>query len=132
MSNEQPDPQRRDVQALAFTQLVLLVEDDQSIARVLRFALSQVGLRVQHVTNGEQAVMQLETEIPDAVVLDLGLPDRRSSSVLAWLKARRDEGSRTPIWVVTSALDPDEADRLYGPFGAPFLAKPFDPWDLVR
>ena len=36
-----------------------------------------------------------------------------------------------PVWVVISALDRQEATRLYGPLGTRFLAKPFDPWELV-
>lgn len=108
---------------------MLVIEDDDSVARVLRLCLSAVGFDVAAVRTGEQALRVAEVEPIDAVVLDLGLPDSLGGAVLAWL--RRPGGSGGPPWVIISALDREEAARRYGPLGT-FLAKPFDPWDLVR
>jgi DNA-binding response OmpR family regulator len=108
---------------------VLVIEDDDSVARVLRLCLSAVGFDVAAVRTGEEALRVAEVEPIDAVVLDLGLPDSLGGAVLAWL--RRLGRSGGPPWVIISALDREEAARRYGPLGT-FLAKPFDPWDLVR
>lgn len=108
---------------------VLVIEDDDSVARMLHLCLSVVGFDVAAVRTGEEALHVAEAELIDAVVLDLGLPDSRGGAVLAWL--RRLGRSGGPPWVVISALDREEAAKRYGPLGS-FLAKPFDPWDLVR
>lgn len=107
---------------------MLVIEDDDSVARVLRLCLSAVGFDVAAVRTGEEALRVAEVEPIDAVVLDLGLPDSLGGAVLAWL--RRLGRSGGPPWVIISALDREEAARRYGPLGT-FLAKPFDPWDLV-
>jgi DNA-binding response OmpR family regulator len=108
---------------------VLVIEDDHGVARTLHLCLTAVGFDVAAVRTGEEALHVAQTEPIDAVVLDLGLPDSRGGAVLAWL--RRLGRSDGPPWVVISALDREEAARRYGPLGS-FLAKPFDPWDLVR
>jgi two-component system OmpR family response regulator/two-component system response regulator QseB len=67
-----------------------------------------------------------------AVVLDLGLPDGRGGDVLARLRSQGQKGQGNPPWIVMTAQDRMEAAQKYGPLGDHFLAKPFDPWDLVH
>jgi DNA-binding response OmpR family regulator len=108
---------------------VLVIEDDDGLARVLRLCLGVVGFDVAAARTGEEALRVAEVEPIDAVVLDLGLPDSLGGAVLASLRRLGQSGG--PPWVIISALDREEAARRYGPLGT-FLAKPFDPWDLVR
>lgn len=110
--------------------MVLVVEDDESVARVLRFALAAAGFEVTGVTTGADALRLLEQGFAQAVVLDLVLGDDLGEAVLEWL--RRVDPHGLPVWIVISALDHREAKRRYGPLGSYFFAKPFDPWDLVR
>ncbi|MBI4282698.1 MAG: response regulator [Chloroflexi bacterium] len=111
---------------------VLVVEDDQSVRRMLRFSLRTTGYSVTEVTTGMEAIRELERQPTDAVVLDLGLPDGLGGKVLCRLRQLAGEPRGLPIWVVISALDRDEAAARYGPLGSHFMAKPFDPWDLMR
>lgn len=111
---------------------VLVVEDDQSVRRMLRFSLRTTGYSVTEVTTGMEAIRVLEQQPTDAVVLDLGLPDGLGGEVLGRLHQLAGQPRGLPIWVVISALDRDEAAARYGPLGSHFMAKPFDPWDLVR
>lgn len=108
---------------------VLVVEDDESVARVLRFALAAAGFEVTGVTTGAGALRLLEQGFAQAVVLDLVLADDLGGAVLEWL--RQLDPYDLPVWIVISALDHREATRRYGPLGSYFFAKPFDPWDLV-
>jgi DNA-binding response OmpR family regulator len=109
---------------------VLIVEDDTGVSRMLRLSLSSAGFDIIAVSTGKDALRSIESESPDAVVLDLGLPDNLGSMVLNRLKqGSRAEGA--PAWVVISALDRHEVVSQYGPVGAHFMAKPFNPWDLV-
>jgi len=107
---------------------VLVIEDDDGVARVLGMCLGEAGFEVCQASAGGEALDTLETELPDAVVLDLGLPDRLGGAVLERLRQARDQAG--PAWVVISALSREEATQRYGPLGS-FLAKPFDPYVLV-
>jgi CheY-like chemotaxis protein len=110
---------------------VLVVEDNETVARILRFCLREAGFAVTAVDTGGEALRVLQQQQPpDAVVLDLQLPDGQGGAALEFL--RRSEGAAgAPVWVVISALDQEEATKRYGPLGKHFLAKPLDPWELV-
>jgi len=107
---------------------VLIVEDDPAIARILRVCLRRAGFETTVVESGGEALKEMDQARPDAVLLDLGLPDGLGGSVLRRL---HEAGDGYPAWLVISALDEDEASRQYGPLKGAFVPKPFDPWDLV-
>ena len=110
---------------------VLLVEDDRSVRRVLTLTLEGAGFRTAEATDGSEALQLLEDKSIKAVVLDIGLPDGLESVVLEQLR-QLSLRYGYPVWVVVSALDQEEATRRYGPCNGTFLAKPFDPWVLVK
>jgi DNA-binding response OmpR family regulator len=110
---------------------VLVVEDNEAVARVLRFCLRQAGFDTSEVAMGREALRILSDQTPDAVVLDLQLPDGQGEAVLDWLHRREMQASDSPVWVVMSALDEETARRRFGPLGDHFVSKPFDPWDIV-
>jgi two-component system, OmpR family, response regulator MprA len=101
---------------------ILVVEDDDAIARMLEVELVHAGYRVTCVARGADALAAIAGDDPDAVVLDLRLPDRDGLSVCR--QARRD-GFDRPILMLT-ALD-RLGDRVLGlDSGADdYLAKPF-------
>ncbi len=111
---------------------VLVVEDDPSVVRMLRFSLRSAGFEVAAVATGGDALKALEQKGAEAVVLDLGLPDGRGPDVLMALRDHNRTGPGRPVWVVITAQDRDEVAKKFGPLGEHFLPKPFDPWDLVR
>ena len=101
---------------------VLLVEDDRMIGESLREALRQQGFAVDWVRDGRAADTVLASERFDAVLLDLGLPQRGGLDVL---KALRGRGDATPVIVLTardalsdkvSGLDAGAVDYLIKPF----------------
>ena len=101
---------------------VLLVEDDRMIGESLREALRQQGFAVDWVRDGRAADGVLASERFDAVLLDLGLPQRSGLDVLKTLRAR---GDATPVIVLTardalsdkvSGLDAGADDYLIKPF----------------
>lgn len=108
---------------------VLVVEDDPGVLGVLRIALARAGFTVLEASTGTDALRLIEELSPDGVVLDLMLPDDRSSAVLDVLRAKDGTG---PAWVAISALDRSEVRARYGDIDPWFLAKPFDPWDLAN
>jgi two-component system catabolic regulation response regulator CreB len=110
---------------------VLVVEDDGAVARVMRFCLRQAGFDASEVAVGGEALRILQQQPPDAVLLDLQLPDGQGGAVLDWLRRSSERTTDSPVWVVMSALDQETAKQRFGPLGSHFLAKPFDPWELV-
>jgi len=97
---------------------ILIVEDDDAIAKPLADGLRREGFEVTRVATGEQA---LEASLPDLVLLDLRLPGMDGTEVCRRLRARSD----VPIIVVTAKGE--EVDRVVGlELGADdYIVKPF-------
>jgi two-component system response regulator RegX3 len=106
---------------------VMLVEDEESIARLLRSYLAGQGYRVVWVTTGEEALTELERHPVRIVVLDIGLPGIDGFDVCRRIRER----SRVPLLMLT-ARD-EEADRVVGlELGADdYVSKPFSPRELT-
>ena len=106
---------------------ILVVDDDRSVRDALRRALTLAGYDVEAVEDGRQALARLSSSAPDAVVLDVGLPELDGLEVSRRLRAA---GDRTPILMLT-ARDA-VADRIDGlDAGADdYLVKPFDLGEL--
>jgi DNA-binding response OmpR family regulator len=107
---------------------VLVVEDDDRIARDVVAALTAAGYAVEREADGEEAWFRGDTEAFDAAVLDLGLP---AMDGLAVLKRWRQGGRRFPILVLTARGS--WAERVEGiDAGADdYLPKPFRMEELV-
>src|SRR5947209_19046012 len=102
---------------------LLVVDDDRALREVLRRALQLAGYEVLLTDSGAGALATVPSSVPDAVVLDIGLPDIDGLEVCRLL---RREGNRVPVLMLT-ARDA-VADRIDGlDAGADdYLVKPFD------
>lgn len=107
--------------------LILLVEDDRSLTQALQKALQEQHHSVNVVFTGEAALHVTDVEMPDIVILDLGLPDMDGIDVL---KRIRDKHAELPILLLTARSQVD--DKIIGlDSGADdYLAKPFDMTEL--
>jgi two-component system, OmpR family, response regulator MprA len=106
---------------------VLVIEDDESIADVLRRTLRQEGHEVRSSVDGAEALRAAEEFVPDLVILDLGLPGLDGVEVCRRLRA----GSDVPILILTARSELD--DRVEGlDSGADdYLVKPFERQELL-
>ena len=106
---------------------MLVVEDDESIADVLRRTLRQEGHEVRSSGDGIEALRVAEEFVPDLVILDLGLPGLDGVEVLKRFRA----GSDAPVLILTARADLD--DRVAGlDSGADdYLVKPFERKELL-
>ena len=111
----------------AHTGRILVVEDDQEIAEVLRRTLRQEGHEVRSSIDGIEALRAAEEFVPDLVILDLGLPGLDGVEVCRRLRAESD----VPILILTARGELD--DRVEGlDSGADdYLAKPFERQELL-
>ncbi len=107
--------------------VILVVEDEQAIAELVRAYLKRDGFGVVWAPSGEQALDELARHQVRLVVLDLGLPGIDGFEVCRRLRAR----TGVPI-LILSARD-DEVDRVAGlEAGADdYVTKPFSPRELV-
>ncbi|MBB4632063.1 response regulator transcription factor [Sphingosinicella soli] len=107
---------------------ILLVEDDEALARGLTAALRGEGYSVDSALDGESALEMARDEPYAVITLDVNLPDMSGFDVL---KSLRANGCRAPILMLT-ARDSVE-DRVRGlDLGADdYLLKPFEPAELA-
>jgi DNA-binding response OmpR family regulator len=107
---------------------VLIVEDDELIAKSMVDHISAAGHEPKWIAKGEQGLSALRYEAPDVLVLDLMLPQRDGWSVI---ESARAEGIGTPIIVVSARGT--EHDRVHAlDIGADdYLVKPFSMTELV-
>jgi DNA-binding response OmpR family regulator len=107
---------------------ILLVDDEKSIATLVKGRLEQEGFTVRAVASGEEALSEL-TEAPfDALLLDVGLPGVDGFETLRQLRGR---GHELPVIMLTARGE--EIDRVVGlELGADdYVVKPFSPRELA-
>jgi DNA-binding response OmpR family regulator len=106
---------------------VLLVEDDTRLAEMLVEYLGEHGFCVRHTERVEEARALLEESTPDAVLLDVMLPDGDGFELCRRIRAVSD----LPVVMITARGD--ETDRIVGlELGADdYLPKPFNPRELL-
>jgi PAS domain S-box-containing protein len=83
--------------------MILVVEDDGDLARVMSTAIQSHGIRTMHAANGRAAIDICRTTLPDLVVLDVILPEMDGFQVVEWL--RQNSALRSVPLIVYSALD---------------------------
>jgi two-component system, OmpR family, response regulator len=107
---------------------VLVVEDDADLRRLLRRGLEEEGFEVVQASTGKDAVSLAESEGPNLLVVDIGLPDADGRDVV---QALRSHGVECPVLFLT-ARD-QMVDRLAGfsAGGDDYLTKPFEFVELI-
>ena len=106
---------------------VLVVDDEQALARLVADYLTRDGFDVAIATDGLAAVDAARARMPDVVVLDLGLPGLDGIEVCRQLRTFSD------CYVIMLTARADEIDKLIGlSVGADdYMTKPFSPRELV-
>ncbi|MDP3940288.1 MAG: response regulator [Deltaproteobacteria bacterium] len=113
------------------TLVILLVDDDPSIVKVVGARLRSEGYKVVTAADGEAAVERARSLLPDLIILDVNLPKRIGYSVSRMLKLD-GRTRRIPILMLT-ARDQEADWRLGALTGADgYMTKPFETQDLLR
>ena len=103
---------------------VLLVEDEDSLRKVMRDLLERDGYAVAEAADGISALDQVDRVAPDVIMLDLNLPGLDGYHVLQQLRSRAAT-SRIPVIVLTAKGDEDNEVRVFQLGADDFLTKPF-------
>jgi DNA-binding response OmpR family regulator len=106
---------------------VLLIEDDEGIARLVVTLLSRAGFEVLRADDGRGGLRKVHEAKPDVVLLDVGLPELDGWEVLERLR----DISEVPVLMLTARTD--STDKVRGLRGGAddYLTKPFDNGELL-
>ena len=109
-------------------QSVLVVEDDESLRKLIQLMLEAVGHRVATAENGRVALEKVKEEMPAVILLDMKMPVMNGWEFAAALREKYHRA--VPIVVLTAAHDAKErADEVEA---EGWLAKPFQAMDLIK
>ncbi len=103
---------------------VLLVEDEESLRRVMKDLLEREGFVVYEAADGVIALDEIDRLAPDLVVLDLNLPRLDGYGVLSHLRARPST-QKLPVIVLTAKGDEESEVRVFEYGASDYLTKPF-------
>jgi DNA-binding response OmpR family regulator len=105
---------------------ILVVDDEPDVLLLCRVNLQHAGHDVLEASDGEQGLALAMSEVPDAIVLDLMLPQMDGYGVLFHLLA--DERTRDiPVLVLTAKAQREDRVRCWEQGAAEYMTKPFSP-----
>jgi two-component system, OmpR family, KDP operon response regulator KdpE len=106
---------------------VLIIDDEKAIRRLLRLVLTEHGYAVLEADSGQTGLTEAAARRPDAIILDLGLPDGDGHTVLQRLR----EWSKCPVLILTVRDDAEEKVRGLDAGADDYITKPFDTAELL-
>ena len=107
--------------------LLLVVEDDAEMRGVISFTLRNYGYEVREAATGAEALSQIQTRTPDAVVLDLGLPDIDGFVVTACIRQEH----QFPIIILSARGEEQHQVRALDSGANDYVTKPFREGELM-
>ncbi len=109
---------------------ILAVDDEPDVLKLVEMALKVEGYKVIKATNGKEALELANKEKPDAILLDIMMPEMDGMEVFKRLK-EKDETSQIPIIMVTGVSDQKSIKKLLDKGVNYYIIKPFDFTDLA-
>jgi signal transduction histidine kinase/ActR/RegA family two-component response regulator len=110
--------------------LILLVEDDQSLAELIQQELEDSGFRVCHTKSGKETIQFLENDVPDAIVLDIMLDEQEIDGWDIMTRMKKEEKYKNIPIIISSALD--EKEKGYALGAKEYFIKPYKPSKLSK
>ncbi|MEZ5871597.1 MAG: phosphate regulon transcriptional regulator PhoB [Nitratireductor sp.] len=109
---------------------VMVVEDEESIALLLRYNLEAEGFAVEVVTRGDDAELRLQEQVPDLLLLDWMLPGLSGIELCRRLRLR-PETQRLPVIMLTARGEETERVRGIATGADDYVVKPFSVPELM-
>lgn len=107
---------------------VLVIEDEEDISEFLRYILENENFTVKTAGSLAEARLHLKAGLPDAVLLDRGLPDGDGLDLCRELKGA---GIKPPVLVLSARKDLEEVREGLAAGADHYITKPFDFVDLI-
>jgi two-component system alkaline phosphatase synthesis response regulator PhoP len=99
---------------------ILIVEDEQNLADLMKLRLDDEGFQVTVAYTGAEAVKDIKQQRPDVITLDIHLPDANGLRMLEKIKAN-PETNTIPVIIISSS---DEGDEAKSKGAAGYMRKP--------
>lgn len=109
---------------------ILMVEDEEDIAFILRFLLDRNGYQVDHASDGRQALDRLNGDPPDAVLLDIMLPYHDGLEIVERMRAI-DAWRSIPVLMLTAKAREADIVRALELGADDYVTKPFQPEEVL-
>src|SRR5687767_11523937 len=110
---------------------LLLADDSVTIQRVIELTFADEDVRVIAVGDGKQAIERIQSERPDIVLADVGMPERDGYEVAAFVKGH-PEFKHVPVLLLTGAFEPIDEGRAREVGCDGVLVKPFEPQMVIN
>jgi two-component system, OmpR family, phosphate regulon response regulator PhoB len=110
---------------------VLVVDDDPDVCDLVRYKLEQSGFDVRRASDGDQALREVEAEIPDLVLLDIMMPGMSGLEVLERWRAN-GATEKLPVIMLTAKAQENDVERGFELGADDYVIKPFSPRELAR
>ena len=111
---------------------ILAVDDEETNLRVLRRHLERAGfVHVSTCPDPSEALRRATAEPPDLLLLDLNMPGIDGYTLLERLRPQRDAGRGPAVLVLSGATSAESRARVMAAGAGDFVAKPYDPGELV-
>jgi CheY-like chemotaxis protein len=110
---------------------LLLADDSVTIQRVIELTFADEDVQVLAVGDGKQAIERLESERPDIVLADVGMPERDGYEVASFIKGH-PRFSHIPVLLLTGAFEPVDEARARSAGCDGVLVKPFEPQMVIN
>ncbi|MBI2069351.1 MAG: response regulator [Elusimicrobia bacterium] len=104
---------------------ILVIEDDDSVAHTIEIALNAKGYKILRTSKGHEGIRMAMTHVPQAIILDIRLPDIDGWQVLNNLKAT-DKAKNIPVLVLTQLNQLGDINTGFGLGAASYVTKPLD------
>ena len=108
---------------------VLVIEDSASVRRLVEVCLRVLDVELDAAADGVSGLEKARRDLPEVIVLDIGLPGMDGWEVLRRLRDER-ETRRIRVLVLTAHAQPEMADRAAAGGADDFMTKPFRPVEL--
>ena len=109
---------------------LLIIEDNEQNFYMMRFLLEKSGFQVIGAENGKEGIAKALLVKPQAILLDIQLPEMDGYTVASELK-KHDELKRVPIIAVTSYAMVGDRERVLAAGATGYIEKPIDPETFV-
>jgi DNA-binding response OmpR family regulator len=111
--------------------LILIIDDNQDLATIMRVVLAQAGFDVHAVFSGKDALDWLAHHTPEVLILDLMLPDISGFTILRQLRASETAGP-LPVIVLTARQDLEARAESESAGANTFITKPINSKALIE
>lgn len=110
--------------------IVIIAEDDKTIARLIIFKLEKEGFKIIHFSDGEGVVEKVVEVLPDVVILDVMMPIKDGISILKEIKGNPKTAS-VPVIILSARGQEKDVVKAMEIGASDYISKPFSPSELM-